>query len=151
MTDETRKRIRAARGYAGLSHAELGERLGVSRDTARRYEDGGHRRLADHDEEALLRRIGDACGLPYEFFTVNFASDLMLLDTREGDAVEQALARIQAIARGALAISDRGGPSSSDPAEEAAQAAEDAAEGTEASRGASGRKNSATSSRAAGG
>jgi transcriptional regulator with XRE-family HTH domain len=65
--EELRKRVRAARGYAGLSQPELARELGISKETVKRMEAPGGRPV---DRLADIARI---CTLPYEFFTVDFA------------------------------------------------------------------------------
>lgn len=90
MDEERRRRIAAARGYAGLSRAKLGEVFNVKEDTVKRWEDGTNKRpLAPHAEEALLRDIAAACGLPEEFFYVDFAG------AGSGVGVEHRLARLE--------------------------------------------------------
>jgi transcriptional regulator with XRE-family HTH domain len=71
MDAETARRLRAARGYADLSRPALGDALEVSKDTIERIENG-RRVLGEFERETFLQRAAAACGLPYEFFTVNF-------------------------------------------------------------------------------
>jgi transcriptional regulator with XRE-family HTH domain len=61
--EETARRIRAARAYAGLSITELAERLGVGEQTVKRIE-GGRRTVRRYE----LWGIADVCGLPRKFF-----------------------------------------------------------------------------------
>ena len=66
--NETPKRLRAARGYAGLSGRELAKQLGVSLDTIKRMESGA-RALKPME----MREIARLCNLPTAFFTADFA------------------------------------------------------------------------------
>lgn len=71
--EELRNRLRAAQALAGIrSVDELAERIGIEglgRDTLYDMQ-RGKRPIRRHE----LREIADACGLPYEFFTVDFAT-----------------------------------------------------------------------------
>lgn len=65
---EVGRRVRAARAYADdMSQPELGEALG-SASTIKRIEAG--KRIAQPHE---LEKIATACGLPVEFFTIDFS------------------------------------------------------------------------------
>lgn len=90
MDEERRRRIAAARGYAGLSRGALGKKMdGVSEDTVKRWEDGTNKRpLKAHEEEALLRNVADACGLPENFFYIDFAANA-------GGAAEERMAALE--------------------------------------------------------
>jgi transcriptional regulator with XRE-family HTH domain len=65
---EVRRRLRAARAYAGLSRSEVGERLGISKDTIERIENG-KRQFGEFELSGLLTKFADATGLPAGFFT----------------------------------------------------------------------------------
>jgi transcriptional regulator with XRE-family HTH domain len=65
---EVRRRLRAARAYAGLSRTELAERLGISKDTIERIENG-RRQFGEFELPGLLEKFADATGLPAGFFT----------------------------------------------------------------------------------
>ena len=65
---ETAKRVRAARAYAGLTICELADRLGVGVQTIKRVE-AGRRTVRTYE----LIGIAECCGLPREFFQVDFA------------------------------------------------------------------------------
>lgn len=71
--EDTRRRIRAARVLAGLERvddlADLIDTQGLRRDTLYSIE-AGKRPVRPHE----LRMIAEACGLPYAFFTVDFAA-----------------------------------------------------------------------------
>ena len=64
---EVARRVRAARAYAGLSVAELADRLGMGVQTIKRVESA--RRAARRFE---LAAIAEACELPRAFFEVDF-------------------------------------------------------------------------------
>lgn len=70
--NELARRIKAARALAGIaSTTALANRIGVqglSGETLRKIESGS-REVRPHE----LREIARACGLPFEFFTVDFA------------------------------------------------------------------------------
>lgn len=68
---ETRKRLKAARSYADLNQAQLAERLDMSRSTYERIESGRQFKKRPHEWEleGFLRRVAEATGLPYGFFT----------------------------------------------------------------------------------
>jgi transcriptional regulator with XRE-family HTH domain len=83
--DQTARRVRAARAYAGLSVNALAERLGVGAQTIKRIEAG--RRSARPYE---LWGISQICGLPREFFDGNFEAM-----SSEAVAVAGALARLE--------------------------------------------------------
>lgn len=72
MDDELVRRIRAARGYAGLSQPALAGRLGVSKDTLARIE-RGERALRPLEERNFPQLVAEATDLPVEFFTESFA------------------------------------------------------------------------------
>lgn len=72
MDEETRKRLWAAGTYAGMTPPKLAKALGTSVDTLKRRVSGKKEWRAFEDEEALLRRVAELCGLPYEFFLVDF-------------------------------------------------------------------------------
>jgi transcriptional regulator with XRE-family HTH domain len=63
------RRIRAARGYAGLSQPGLAQKLGVSKDTLARIE-RGERALRPLEERNFPNLVAEATGLPAEWFTV---------------------------------------------------------------------------------
>lgn len=90
--EDTRRRIRAARVLAGLERVEdLATKIdtpGLGRDTLYNIE-AGKRAVRAHE----LRLIAEACGLPYEFFTTDFAALGQSTDD-EGRTLEQ---RIEAI------------------------------------------------------
>jgi transcriptional regulator with XRE-family HTH domain len=64
---ETARRVRAARAYAGISVTELAQHLGLGLQTIKRIECG--KRAARRFE---VWAIADACGLPHEFFELDF-------------------------------------------------------------------------------
>jgi transcriptional regulator with XRE-family HTH domain len=65
--EETARRVRAARAYAGLSIPRLAKELGVGMQTIKRIESG--RRSPRRYE---LWGIADICGLPSGFFERSF-------------------------------------------------------------------------------
>jgi transcriptional regulator with XRE-family HTH domain len=65
---ELARRIRAARTYAGFAVHELAERVGLGAQTIKRIEAG--RRSVRRFE---IWAIAEACGLPREFFEIDFA------------------------------------------------------------------------------
>ena len=75
MDAETKRRISAARGYLGEQRPAFAKRLGMTASTLRRYEEEPNypKTIKPHQQEALLRKIAEITGLPYEFFTVDFA------------------------------------------------------------------------------
>lgn len=88
--DEIRRRMRAALALAGIKNVrELAERIdlpGLGRDTL--YEmQSGKRAIRRHE----LREIADACGLPLEFFTVDFAT---LEENGSADSADRVLERL---------------------------------------------------------
>lgn len=72
---ETGRRLRAARGYAGLEAEDLAKALNFSVSTLYRTE-GGQRPLND----AQKRLVTELCGLPIGFFSVDFAESEMAAD-----------------------------------------------------------------------
>jgi transcriptional regulator with XRE-family HTH domain len=64
---EIARRVRAARAYAGLSVAELANRVGLGLQTIKRIESG--KRNARPFE---VWAIAEACELPREFFDLDF-------------------------------------------------------------------------------
>lgn len=87
--EQTRRRIKAARALAGLSVRELAERLddpGYGERTLRKIE-SGERPV----RQLELREIARVCGLPYEFFTGDFAQ---LAKTKDGDDLKRLEARV---------------------------------------------------------
>jgi transcriptional regulator with XRE-family HTH domain len=71
-TEEIGRRVRAARAYAGLTIGALADSLGMGARTIKRIECG--ERDARRYE---LIGIAEACGLPREFFELDF--DLLRL------------------------------------------------------------------------
>ena len=74
--DEVARRIRAARGYAGLSRARLAKRIatrmsdsGFSAGTLKLWEDGGTVGPVPPHKRNV---VAAACGLPPAFFTADF-------------------------------------------------------------------------------
>lgn len=65
------RRIRAARGYSGLSQPALAEALGVSKDTLARIE-RGERDLLGYELRGFIATVADATSLPPAFFSVDF-------------------------------------------------------------------------------
>lgn len=65
--DEIAKRYRAARVYAGLNQEDLGEKLGIGKQTVLRREAG-----ANGARRAELMSLAAIAGLPYEWFTADF-------------------------------------------------------------------------------
>jgi transcriptional regulator with XRE-family HTH domain len=82
---EVARRVRAARAYAGLTVAELADRLGMGVQTIKRIESG--RRTARGFE---LAAIAETCELPREFFELDFHEMW-----REASAQRELLARIE--------------------------------------------------------
>lgn len=91
-----RRRVKAARALAGISVKELAQRIG---------QDGlGERTLRSLEGDAgrawrpmELQAVAQACGLPYEFFTVDFQQ--LTLNGRVGqrlDALEAELRQLAA-------------------------------------------------------
>gem|GEM_PF-6952398 len=66
METEVGKRIRAARGYKGLSQPQLAAAIKVGRVKVTDWEMG-----RDEPDDGDLYKISTACGLPIEFFSVN--------------------------------------------------------------------------------
>lgn len=102
--EELRRRVRAARGYADLSIDQLAEAVGIGRNTIIRI-DNGEREV----KQMELRQIAAVCGLPYEFFTVDFAEIPELYAALERDehmAARAALARLTDIWGDSLADVD---------------------------------------------
>jgi transcriptional regulator with XRE-family HTH domain len=64
---ELARRVRAARAYAGLSVADLADRVGLGLQTIKRIESG--KRNARPFE---VWAIAEACELPREFFDLDF-------------------------------------------------------------------------------
>jgi transcriptional regulator with XRE-family HTH domain len=69
--DELAKRLRAARGYAGLSQEGLAAQVGISPATLKRVE-SGQRSLRRFERQAFIAAVADATGLPVRWFTVDF-------------------------------------------------------------------------------
>jgi transcriptional regulator with XRE-family HTH domain len=87
------RRVRAARALAGLSRAELAERVAVSEAMVGRYETG-HR----HPVGERLERIAAACVVSVAFFHANLgALDRSVAElSAQMSSVEDRLARIEA-------------------------------------------------------
>lgn len=92
---EMGKRIRAARGYAGLNQPELAELVEISATMLKRIE-LDQRGLKSYEIRGITERIADVCGLPAQFFT----ADLAQLEPG-WQAPEDQLARLEA---GATAV-----------------------------------------------
>lgn len=90
-------RVRAARGYAGLSQKALGEKLGLSEATMKRIERGerGY-------EEMELREIARLCGVPYAWFTVP-----SLVQAVDGAADATLAERVEALERQGVTVRER--------------------------------------------
>ncbi|HET9198215.1 MAG TPA: helix-turn-helix transcriptional regulator [Solirubrobacterales bacterium] len=72
---ELGKRIRAARGYAGVSQEQLGEALGFAGPRMNRLENAGRKtQLSPAEREGIIKTAARVTGLPAEFFTVDFSS-----------------------------------------------------------------------------
>lgn len=94
LSGQIERRARAAAELAGLEWKELAEALGPATDTL-------DRRLRNIDRglplpsfetpESVTRQVADACGLPYEFFTVDFRRLPELADRRSGRVREMAV------------------------------------------------------------
>ena len=70
---QIRRRVKAARALAGLSVGQLAKRLdepGLGERTLRDLESQKGRSFYRRE----LRAIAEACGLPYEFFTMDFSA-----------------------------------------------------------------------------
>lgn len=63
---EVARRVRAARGYAGLSQASLADQLGISKETMKRWEKGDTK-LADR-----IDTIARVCHVKPAFFTADW-------------------------------------------------------------------------------
>jgi DNA-binding XRE family transcriptional regulator len=70
-------RVRAARGYAGLTQAQLGERLGHVAKTIERLEAGHRERLDLHEQRQLGHDIAQACGLHREWLFTAFTAPML--------------------------------------------------------------------------
>jgi transcriptional regulator with XRE-family HTH domain len=66
--EETARRVRAARAYAGLTRAELAQRVSLT-DKQLKLVESGHRRTTSREE---LLELGHACGVPDAFMDVGF-------------------------------------------------------------------------------
>ena len=66
---ETAARLRAARGYKGLTQAQLAQRLGISVETLSRMENGKGP-VSDRRRD----EVGELCEVPPEFMLSGFAS-----------------------------------------------------------------------------
>lgn len=86
---EWARRIKAAAAYAGLERRELAKRLGMSDSTLRRHLVAEKR---PHEIRALCQTVAEITGLPYAFFTIDFAQ-LPLLAAAE-------ISRIQPLSEG---------------------------------------------------
>lgn len=67
--EEVGRRVRAARGYADLSQAELGKLVGISEDRLTGLEHG-----SKEAKPWELWGIAEVCGLPRSWFTVDWRS-----------------------------------------------------------------------------
>lgn len=76
--DELRRRVRAARAYAGMSLDQMAAALGVGRQTLVRIERGERK-----PKRMELREMAAISGLPVEFFSADFRR---LADAGGGDA-----------------------------------------------------------------
>jgi transcriptional regulator with XRE-family HTH domain len=79
---EIRRRLRAARAYADLSLDGLAAAVEIGRNTLVRIENGSR-----NPKAMELRAVADACGLPYEFFTVDFADLAALAHIGAGEVL----------------------------------------------------------------
>lgn len=82
MDGEIPKRLRAARGYAGLSQPEMAAKLGLSEPTYKKIE-LGTRSIKKMEMDGLVRLAAHETNLPVEFFTADFR----LLPLLAGDGV----------------------------------------------------------------
>lgn len=71
MDDELARRTKAAAAYKGIGLEELGEAVAGSYSTLNRWLK--RERWRRHEREAFIQRLADETGVPYEFFTVDFA------------------------------------------------------------------------------
>jgi transcriptional regulator with XRE-family HTH domain len=72
---ELGKRIRAARGYGGISQEQLGEALGFAGPRMNRLENAGRKtQLSLAEREGIIKTAAQVTGLPVEFFTVDFSN-----------------------------------------------------------------------------
>jgi transcriptional regulator with XRE-family HTH domain len=83
-TEETARRIRSARAYAGLTQEDMAERLGISTVTYKRVEQA--KRPVELRE---LARISEITQMPTNFFSV----DLTALD--DGAAQKEQMEAVQ--------------------------------------------------------
>ena len=70
---ELGKRIRAARGYSGITQEQLGTALGFAGPRMVRLENASRKtQLGAAEREGIIRTAARVTGLPPEFFTVDF-------------------------------------------------------------------------------
>jgi transcriptional regulator with XRE-family HTH domain len=96
--EEIRRRVKAARALAGISVKELAERInqeGLGERTLRALEGDAGRAWRPME----LQAVAQACGLPYEFFTVDFSSvfDRELRVDDRLDELERRLRRLEGV------------------------------------------------------
>lgn len=82
---ELAKRVRAARGYAGISQRELAARLGVDDKTVKRTEAGQR-----DPKPPELNAIAEICGLPRAFFTEDLTETFRLAAERNEQLLAEA-------------------------------------------------------------
>lgn len=102
--EEVARRVRAARGYAGLQQHELGPKIGLERQSIWRMEN--EKREVSAGEKIAIAHV---CGLPPDFFDLDRAFELPLPADpkrleRLGDQVAEILAGVQALVRAGEAL-----------------------------------------------
>lgn len=98
-------RIRAAHAYAGLKQPELAKLLGLSVETVSRLENG----RGNANDERILRRVAEACGVPYAFMEHGWAALTVSADSdRRAQVMQADPAVVAAIAETAQAMRNGG-------------------------------------------
>lgn len=72
MTSDLGKRVRAARGYTGISQATLADGLCMSAAALERFE-AGLDEPAEDQRHSMIRDLAIVTRLPEQFFTVDYA------------------------------------------------------------------------------
>jgi transcriptional regulator with XRE-family HTH domain len=111
--DEIAARIRAARAWARLTRPELAERLGRSKSTIERMENGDPAALGVGSSKKLARlwvELAEATGIPSVFFLAKWDVEEQMREKRQAsEKLEQRLEARLARIEGALGLSP--GPS----------------------------------------
>jgi transcriptional regulator with XRE-family HTH domain len=92
--DDLGKRIKAARGYASFSQAQLAAELGSSQSTIQRIETEA-RGLKRYEHMTLLPAIARVCQLPVAWFYADLdrLEEIAMQDARE--ALEDAVSAVE--------------------------------------------------------